>query len=312
MRIVSDVREERARRLRAAGCLPCPTRWLGALGVISIAGVSHAQDPADAQTRCLEAHEQAQVDRLDGKLRAAAAGLRLCADVVCPAVIRDDCVRWTEAVSSELPTVIFAAQSEDGDESEVRVLANGELVAPQLDGKPVALDPGAYRLRFEHPAAAPIEVPVVLRAGEHDRVVTVTFVLRPEPEPVAAPPAAPTETPPPPPDFGAPRPATWPTYLLGSLAVVGTTSAIVFGVSARKDRDDAARSCAPVCDDDTVDAIRRRAVVADVSTVVAVGSAATAALLFVVGPTHRRDRRTAWGVAVAPDGGYVSVQGELR
>jgi len=287
-------------------------RWLGAAGALSIASVAHGQPPADIQTRCLEAHEQAQVDRLDGKLRAAVARLRVCADVVCPAVIREDCVRWTEAVSHDLPTVIFAAQSEDGDESEVRVLANGEVVAPALDGKPVALDPGAYRLRFEHPAAAPVEVPVVLRAGEHDRVIAVTFVLRPGPEPIAPAPAAPMGPPSPPPDLGAPRPVIWPMTLLGSLAVVGTTSAIVFGVSARRDHDDAERSCAPVCDDETVDAIRRRAVVADVSTMVAVGSAATASILLVVGHARRRDRRTAWGVAVAPDGAQVSVRGALR
>ena len=285
-------------------------RWLGAAGVLAIASVSRAQTPEDAQARCLEAHEQAQVHRLEGHLRAAAAELRVCADVVCRAVIRDDCVRWAEEVTGELPTVIFAARSEDGDESEVRVLANGELVTPALDGKPIALDPGVYRLRFEHPSAAPIEVPVVLRAGDHDRVVAVTFDLYPDP----VPPAAELELPPPPPPPEPPpshRP-DWPVYLLGSLAVVGATSAIVFGVSARRDREDAATSCAPVCDDDTVDAIRRKAVVADVSTGVALGSLGAAVVLLAVRPAPRHAAGSAWGVAVAPDGGRVIWRGEFR
>ncbi|HOU94941.1 MAG TPA: hypothetical protein PLU22_28015, partial [Polyangiaceae bacterium] len=118
--------------------------------------------------------------------------------------------------------------------------------------------------------------------------------------------------PPPPPEPPTSHRPDWPVYLLGSLAVVGATSAIVFGVSARRDREDAATSCAPVCDDDTVDAIRRKAVVADVSTGVALGSLGAAVVLLAVRQAPRHAARSAWGVAVAPDGGRAIWRGEFR
>lgn len=270
-----------------------------------------APTPQDAQATCLAAHEQAQLDRIEIRLRDAASQLRLCADVACPSVIRGDCIRWAEEVSRGIPSLILAARTEDGDESTVTVYANGELLTKTLDGRPIELDPGPYHLRFERPPAAPVEVQVVLREGEKNRVVAVDFDLYPDDEPTAQTSAVAASGGLPEPRYEDYRPVPLPTYLFGSLAVVSAAGAVGFGLAARQDRADAESFCAPLCEDSEVRPIRSKALTADVATVVAIGSAAAATVFYLRRPTRQRPARAAWGLELNDGGGMVTWKGVL-
>lgn len=146
-----------------------------------------ATDEKDKEV-CIRAVEHAQVARLDGKLREAREGFVTCARAVCPEAIRQDCTRWVTDVDASLPSVVFEAVWTDGhDATGMRVFVDGKPLTDVEPGRAVVLDPGEHTFRFEVAGATPVEARNVIREGEKNRLVHVTFA-----------PLAPAATPTPP------------------------------------------------------------------------------------------------------------------
>ncbi len=125
---------------------------------------------------CIRAVEHAQVVRLDGKLREAREGFVTCARAVCPEAIRQDCTRWVTDVDASLPSVVFEAVWADGhDATGMRVIVDGKPLADIEPGRAIVLDPGEHTFRFEVAGATPVETRNVVREGEKNRIVRVTF-----------------------------------------------------------------------------------------------------------------------------------------
>jgi len=156
--------------------------------VLLVAGETSvsAADEKDKEA-CIRAVEHAQVARIDGKLREAREGFVTCARAVCPEAIRQDCTRWVTDVDASLPSVVFEAVWVDGhDATGMRVLLDGKLLADTEPGRAVVLDPGEHTFHFEVAGAAPVETRSVIREGEKNRIVRVTFT------PLAPPASGPT------------------------------------------------------------------------------------------------------------------------
>ena len=99
----------------------------------------------------------------------------MCSREVCPTAIRQDFNAWFTEVSTSLPTVVVAAKDSTGaDLSDVSVTVDGELLTARPDGKALPVDPGPRVFRFERKGERK-DVRVVVRQGEHDRLVEVTF-----------------------------------------------------------------------------------------------------------------------------------------
>lgn len=204
-----------------------------AFAIVSFAGAGHAGDKED----CAAAYDQTQTLRDKGKLIEARTQARVCSASTCAAFIVKDCIRWLSEIEASLPTVVFAAQDASGaDTSSVRMSVDGQLTAEALDGKAVALDPGPHKLRFETAGADPIEQAVVVRQGEKDRRIAVSFQKK---EDVAAPPA-PVRPRPPASSGGVPIWA-WVASSLG-LAFAGAT--IGFGVDGLNAVSSLKKGCA--------------------------------------------------------------------
>jgi len=125
---------------------------------------------------CVGADTAAQAERRGEHLRAAREHLRSCAVPACPKLVRDDCAQRLDEVNSALPTVVFAAKDAAGDDvSAVRVTMDGDLVAAELSGAPLEVDPGPHTFLFETPGAAPVERKLIAREGERGRQERVTF-----------------------------------------------------------------------------------------------------------------------------------------
>ncbi len=58
---------------------------------------------------------------------------------------------------------------------DVRILIDGQLATERLDGNPIAIDPGDHTVRFEANGARPVDERILLRQGEKNRILTVTF-----------------------------------------------------------------------------------------------------------------------------------------
>jgi len=196
--------------------------------------VARADDP---KARCLEAHVAGQLHQRQGALRAARAALLVCARPECPEPVPSHCARWLAEVDRRQPSIVPSALGPDGrDRADVRVLVDGALVAERLDGRAVPVDPGAHRLRFEIPGAPDIERQLVIREGDKERAVAVSFVT-------------------------APRLAPW-VLAVGGTAGLATGAAFAArGFAQRSELE----QCRPHCPSARIDPVRRQFLIADVA-----------------------------------------------
>jgi hypothetical protein len=166
---------------------------------VSTSGRSLAAEASDQKQACLAAADSGQSLRDDGHYSTARDQFLTCARDTCPKIVHDQCTEWLRQLDDAMPTVVFAAKDGHGnDVSGARVFSGSKLVTGNLDGKPVALDPGPYDIRFERDGGQPVTVHVVLRSGEKNREVTATFPGEGQPgttpegtEPAPAPPGEP-------------------------------------------------------------------------------------------------------------------------
>jgi hypothetical protein len=250
--------------LRALRSLAC------ALAGLTATAHARAQPAGDT---CVESFEAVQTQRDAGALLAARSGAARCADAACPPAIRDKCVGWIDELDGSIPSIVVVAKGPTGaDTAEVRVLREGKVLAPRLDGRPIELDPGSHTLRFEHAGAAPIEETLVLHAGHKRRMVSIDLRAAAAPHqsggrPVGgaggkARPASPATTGDAPPGGGSLSPLFW--VGMGTAAaglVVGAVAGgVAIGQRSELDRQCATEGC-------TADDIAAAEVPAHVSTV---------------------------------------------
>ena len=214
-----------ARARTLAGVRVAHASTVATLVALSLAATPTAR--ADTPDDCISAAERAQPMQHEGKLRAARELLRTCSRPQCPSFIRSDCTRWLADLEASTPSiVVHATDPQGGDLTDVRVLVDGELVAPTLDGRDIPLDPGPHVVRLERAGTAPVEQRVVADVGVQHRMVSITLPGLAGAAPTAT--ATLTASAPPPPD-AEPRPhrsVVLPLFLGG----VGLVSAVVGGI----------------------------------------------------------------------------------
>jgi hypothetical protein len=153
------------------------------------------------------------------------------------------------------------------------VTLDGEPFATQLDGRPIEVDPGTHVLRGFFPGARTVELTVVVRATEKDRVIRLDL---PRPAPVIPPPAPRAPE--------APPSQAWPpvaTYVFGGVGALALGSFAYFGLSGKFQESHLSSTCRPNCSDDDINGVRRSYLAADISlgvAVVAIGVATWFAL----------------------------------
>ncbi len=277
-----------------------------ALAALALApGLAHADDKA----ACVASSEEAQQLRSEGKLIAAREKLLACAREACPAIVRKDCSEWLVEVDRSVPSVVPSAKDAAGhDVVAAQVLVDGKKVASSLDGRAVAVDPGAHVLRFDAANGQSIEERVIVREGERNRPIIV--LLGPAPNATSVRGA----------DGGAKghRGVPVASIVLAGVGVAALASFAFFGVTGKSDVSDLRAVCAPNCTDSVVGSARTKLIVADVSLGVGVVSLAVAAVLFFTG--RETDASAASGalhrvrVGVGPmsgGGGVASLGGRF-
>jgi hypothetical protein len=133
---------------------------------------------------CIHAANAGQKLRDSGSYLRAREQFIACAAAECPGEIRKGCVGWLAELEKITPTVVFAARSRGNEVSDVRVSVDGASLGERIDGKPVPLDPGEHRFRFERADEPPIEMTAVIVAGEKDRLIGARFGPEPTPSPI--------------------------------------------------------------------------------------------------------------------------------
>jgi len=161
------------------------------------AAVACVTSPSAAQSRkaqaatvqvCLAANGNAQSLRSEGKLRRAREELKACSQPTCPGAVQRDCAQWLREVEAALPSISFSAKDEAGhDLTDVRVLVDGEVLATELAGSAIAVDPGKHVFHFERDGSVPFTQEILVNEGDKARRIDVTLA-QPHTPPPAPPP----------------------------------------------------------------------------------------------------------------------------
>jgi hypothetical protein len=252
---------------------------------------------ADEKAACVASYERTQTLRKQNKLRESREQALVCARDKCPKLVRTDCARWLQEVSSNIPSVVFVARDARGrDRSDVKVLLDGAVVEEKL-GQEVMVDPGPHTLHAETPDVPPVDQDIVVRAGEKGRAVTISFPQPKKPEPPRTP--AKVEPVRMTPSEGRPLPAIVPVLGVVGLAAVGGGAYLAIGGSGQL--ADLRRTCAPHCEPSDVDTLNLRYRIAAASVGVGVIALGAAIWLFVTRPSAP-ERSNAAAVRLTPSG----------
>ena len=139
---------------------------------------ARAADPTTAD--CLRASESSLALRRQHRLLDARAELLICSSPSCPADVRAECVRRVADGNNAIPTIVFEAKDVDGNDlSVVKVTMDGKVLAEQLEGTPLSIDPGVHAFTFQTSGRPVVHKQFVIREGEKDRRERIAFAAIP-------------------------------------------------------------------------------------------------------------------------------------
>ena len=248
----------------------CRSRvWALALAVSLAVWMLPTTAAGDEIDACLSSHEKAQSDTRDAKYASARQELKACTRAVCPAPIQEDCKTWLYELDQAQPTVVIVAtDGADNTISDVRVTVDGKVVAQQLDGRALGIDPGDRRIRVALADGRSQEARLLIVDGQKRRLVRVRFADQP------------AEVPTDPDDVSNERSYVAEFILVGFAGVAITAFAVLAGVGFAREQE-LEDTCQPNCPSDDVDEVRRIYNAADVMGVVGIASGIAALVVFL-------------------------------
>lgn len=154
-------------------------------GLVSLVVAMLASPALGAPTKqkCIEAAEEGQQLRSEGKLQDAAEQFRVCAATECPKLLQKDCVVWLSEVTTTKPSVTVRAEDEDGVEVQDAhiTMDDAEWAPTRGSSRPVSV--GSHRFVWVREGQAAVEERVNLRDGETDRLIVLRAPKRAKPPP---------------------------------------------------------------------------------------------------------------------------------
>jgi hypothetical protein len=287
---------QRFRTLTLAGCL---------------AGLSFlAPSAAHAGTKeCIAAADEGQKLRDDSKLTAAREKFIACAAKACPGAIAKQCSQWLVDAEKDTPSVTFRALDDQGKETlEVRVLVDDVQLLTAIEARALPVDPGEHKVRFERADGTSVEDKVMLRPGEKNRIVELSF--QKTPAPVAGKPVAPVTLPP------AEQAPGFHVPLLGWIglgaAVAGGVMTAAFAVSANSAETHLRDTCAPSCDPAEKSSVDTKVILANVGLGVGIAGLGLAVVSTIIANTGSKPKKEPTsGVALDVGPGALLLRGRF-
>ncbi len=286
--------------------LPIHSRlWRSTSVALAAVLLSSPTARADVAHTCAEAYEKAQVERKAGHIGAAIENLTVCSGEACPKFIRKDCIQWLAESQGAQPSVVFSVRHRDVDVSNVEISCDGRVLVRIADGKSVPIDPGPHVFVFRAQGFLPVERQLIVREGEHNRLVDAELKERATPTSALSASQVTTSQGP-----GIAPARSLYAYGLAGLGILGVSGFAVFGLWGNSQRDSLERTCSPYCRSDQVAEVRTKYIVADTCLAVGLVSAGLATYWLVTGQSAAapaRDTSVAVSPTAAGRGGVVSV-----
>jgi hypothetical protein len=262
----------------------------------SAGDASGSSAPEDRAVACLENHAQGQEFRMNGKLLEGREAFLQCSANHCPAQIQRDCLNYMEQIQLQIPSVVFRVSADGLSRADVKVYVDGKLVLERLSGKALDLNPGNHEVRVVLHHFAPHEETLVVNEGDKFRNVEIKFA---SPVVAAADPVASQ------PEMHRPIPVS--SYVFGSVSAAALISGVAWGLSSWGLKNDLESNCAPRCPKESVDVLRQRSLIADVSFGASAASLAVAGLFYLLRPEEPVEGRVDVGLTWLGDHGAVGT-----
>ncbi len=282
---------------------------LGALAVL-LWPAAAAADRSSAKQECADAYVSAQEARQTSELLRSRVSLRVCAQKACMKAIQRDCIKWLGEVEASMPSITIQAVDPDGNDTlSVKVILDGDLLANELSGKSLEVDPGSHQLRLELAGSKPVERTIVLPEGKKNRLIEVQFERegseveeKPLTSKVGEKPGG---------GIGEPPLLT---YILGGAAAASLVASTALWIKAGKDRK-SLLDCRPACRQSDVDSVETKRLVGDIFLGVGVVSLGAAAYFWFAPSAPGKPTKDSAQVRVdlqaSPRGGFAGVTGSF-
>ncbi len=280
------------------------TTWgtMAVAATLLVSAPAAGQPDDDAtQDQCVAAHLDNQKLRQQGELQDARQQLVFCAQDACPPPIRTECVGWLGELDAQMPTVVIGAKDKAGkDTSAVRVSVDGKLVAEQLDGRPMSIDPGPHEVTCIHDRKTRVEK-VVIAQGKKNRPITCSFE-----EQVAAP-VVEAE--------GAPVGQLVAGIVIGVVGLGGVATFAALGTIGKSEAADLDVACregmqTPDCTTKNIDSTEAKLLAADIALVAGVALTAVSLGLvihWVLSEPDDEESALRWDVHPTPGGAFGNL-----
>jgi hypothetical protein len=253
---------------------------------------SSAALAAPTKEQCIGAYEQAQVSIKRGELSKGRDEVRVCLDSACPPKLQADCATWLSDIETKQPTIVVTyVDTKSVRRTDVEVFVDNVSVAKSLDGRAIAVNPGAHTVRIQPAGDAPMEEKYLAREGVKSDAVNFSRAPLavvggggPAPEPTR------------------PIPAT--VWIAGGVGVVGIASFATFALLGKTAQNDL-EACKGRCAEADVKSVKTKYAIADISLAVGAAGLITAGVLYFLRPTATADAAADAAPKAEGNGQYV-------
>jgi hypothetical protein len=220
---------------------------------------------APTREACVDAYEQSQVAIKRGELSKGRDLVRVCLDSACPPRLQADCATWLTEIETKQPTIVVSYRDRRNvQRTDVEVFVDGKSVATKLDGRGIAVEPGAHTVRIQPADDQPMEEKRVVREGVKLDPVEFSRAVKAPPTRIVLPPE---------------RPIPTMAFVAGGVGVLGFAGFTTFAILGKTAQNELDNTCVTNCTDVEVSKVRSRYLVADISLAVGVVGLTSAVLL---------------------------------
>ena len=147
---------------------------IGVCGAVIVLTASPARsERLGDEKACVSAFKKAREHEQSGKLQDAKDNLMSCAQAPCSAFLRQQCSSKYNQLESDTPSVVLIVTDAAGaPRADVQVRMDGEMFAPQLDGRALTVDPGMHEFAFSADGNLFATQKVMIVQGQRNRFIT--------------------------------------------------------------------------------------------------------------------------------------------
>jgi len=121
---------------------------------------------------CGAAWRSAVEHQKSGQLQEARELFAACRQASCSPAMRKECSKQYDQLESDIPSVVAIVTDQAGEpRTDVEIKCDGRLLASQLDGRSVPVDPGVHEFSFSKDGDVFATQKVMVAEGQHHRLI---------------------------------------------------------------------------------------------------------------------------------------------